>query len=217
VKSLTETLNSPQCQAASASTRGEMSGLLSLVVRLSEGISPKAEDVSSFTELYKVALKRCEGFHRVEVIETVAAEPGKLGYGSKQVIRGGPAVQRTYEDIRDRVARNDASVNLETLKPLKAFAWLLTHDQVKNVQSWIGLVCSRSLTGGMAGAKCITAGSQGGAPLEICAASSATPSMSSGAASSSSGTARKTKAASAKDDREAKSKENVMRFFVGKR
>lgn len=93
----------------------------------------------TFSDLYKLCIKRCEDFHKVE---TLGSEPGVLNF-AKKTLRGAEAVKHTFDEVRRMMASSPDSVTLHTLRPLKTFAWVLTPSEQQTLREWVSAAIAR--------------------------------------------------------------------------
>lgn len=128
-----------RCNSATPQVAGEIDGLIGIVSQLNEGIAPKERDMSAFSDLYKLFMKRCEDFHKVE---TMGSEPGVLNFVRK-TLRGTEAVKHTYQEVMRVMETNPDSVTLETLRPLKTFAWVLAPSEQQVLRDWVAAAVAR--------------------------------------------------------------------------
>ena len=136
-----------RCLAAPPNVAGEIDGVIGMVTQLSEGIAPKEKDIRAFSDLFRLVLKRCEDFHIVEVFE---ASPGKLNF-AKKLLRGSEAVKHTFLEVQTMMNEGGVAVNLQTLRPLKTFSWVLTAAEQDLLRTWISRVlCVRQGNGPLA-------------------------------------------------------------------
>lgn len=196
--------------AAGPEVQGELDGVISLVTNLSLAIPPRQDDIGSYTGFFKLALKRCEYFCAKEVPDT-GSSTGILKFAAPKTrtVFGGEALCAMFEETRAMFENPKAPpVTLHVIRPFRAFAWLLTPDQSREVQRWIASVCLRAEAG------CAQANNGAASFCDVLAVASQTGGSSSSSAGPPGGSKSRaqTKAEAKKNEMHA----SFAKFFAGK-
>lgn len=67
----------------------------------------------------------------------------KGGRFETEQLWGAAAIKHTYDDLAEKMANAEASVDLRSLKPLNQFIWLLDAPQCEKVQEWVSTLAKR--------------------------------------------------------------------------
>ena len=111
-------------------------GVAQLVRGLVSDEGPSAEDVASFSLLYKLVVKRMEHFYRYEVTVPNTGAGAKIFSTEKKMLTGKAAIEATIEDTK--VALDGGAIKIiGELQWSRTYAWLLTPQQLQITSGWL--------------------------------------------------------------------------------
>lgn len=149
----------------------EVDGIYDLLQQISSGQPPQDKDVSRFSSLTKQVLQRSALFCRFEV---PGAERKGRGKCSPLVVYGVEAVQQRFNMLQD-AAKKGQTMDLQELRPVKQFKWLLEDAQKLTFAQWlrVAIPAHSSCMPALANDSAQSETQGGGASSSIAASSSA--------------------------------------------
>lgn len=106
----------------------EAEGVLSMLRSLSEGVGPSPEAADTFSDFFKLCLKRMECFF--------TWTKKVSGSGAPTLVFGRPALMLKFDACQEKVTQGE-KLDLKELAPLRTFGWMLVPDQRKAALKWI--------------------------------------------------------------------------------
>jgi len=119
-------LKSDLMQACTRQFQSEVEGILALVRSLSEGVGPSPHGALSYSDYFKLCLKRMENFMIL---------PGNSSDGVG-TLYGRKALMSVFSECEKKHAAGE-QFELRTLAPLRTYSWLLTQDDRQKSDVWI--------------------------------------------------------------------------------
>ena len=129
--------------AAPPGVQGTIEGVLSLLSDLSMGVSPRDKTIHSFSDFFKLVLKRTEEFF---VVSMLAVEDAPVVVeGQLVTLQGRDALLAQFTRLGDDVKKGQLP-KLADLQPLKTFGWVFGAEQKETVQKWVSAAMSAELS-----------------------------------------------------------------------
>ena len=206
----------PRCLASPFALHDEIDGLIGILSELHCGKPPSNAHIASLADVSKQMLKCVEQRYTVMAIQE-KCEDGQLMRLEKVKLTGAAAVQWTYGMIENKLEQEKSvPKDMNDIKPLRQFRWLLKPPQVVKVSEWVRQVATAcaGIDGTMASAllNCTP-----DAKLSIIPHGGASSSSSSCAPIAvGTASAAQTKKAVAAEARDAGSQQHVAQFFRSK-
>ena len=137
-----EVEKSPLCRAGTSDLQGEVRGIIGTIEELSKGRSPRDVDMQKLCPLAKQILKKAEDSYVYARVVYEGSDKGKLKVGKKEMLMGGPAILQLYRDTEQRM-KDGVDTDLEDIKPLRQFRWVLNDKQKAQVQEWVRTIAKQ--------------------------------------------------------------------------
>ena len=187
----------------------EVEGAHDMLTNLSMGIGPKAKDIESFGELFRLMVKKMENFFAIEVPEQNTSGQQRL-FPPMITLIGSRGVAAKYEIVEQRFNQGEGmAVSMADLQPLKAYGWVLSVHEAEQVRKWTGLVAS-----GIGGGKnFLSSLEDDGQNCQSAIVAKGEASVGQPASSSSASQAPASKKAKAAEAKVADAHSNMLRFF----
>jgi hypothetical protein len=205
---------SKRVRAMDKADQEEVEGISDHMSNLAADKPPLDRDMGKLTPLTRECYKRAEEAYIYEFVAVVApGQSASSADGTKEVLVGGPALMKLFEDVSVRMQGSDTTVDLHTLRPFKTYRWLLSEAQRTTVKEWNQTVAKNISSGTLHKAVLDASPHEDLALVAVKASSASTSSTSGGIGAKAAALEPLTKLGKLKAGKAQASSTHIMTFF----